>query len=596
MQNVTDEKYNWNLKDIFKNEKEFEDEKEELNKYIDEMKQFQGKLNNLEDIKNYYETKEKAYQIYEKVACFAALNYHKNMADANAIKMYKDVETIGANFGAATSFATPELSKNSDEKLEEFAKTEGMIEYARSLRKVIRAKKHILNQDVEKALASYSEVFGAIENIYEIFTTTEFEFEDVKDSDGNMLKMSHGLYFKYLNSMDRKLRKEAFESMYLPYKKNINTITELYIARVKDMVITAKIRNYKDAIDMATIHDDSNSDVYNCLVEQVNNNIYLNHDYLKIKSELLEKEVQDNDKKMHMYDVYRNTLVKDEENVDYEEAKKIVLDALSIMGDKYINKLKEAMDNRWIDVYEKENKRTGAYSMGVFGVHPYVLLNFVNSSRDISTIAHELGHSMHSYYADTTQNILNASYTIMVAEVASTVNEILLANYQIKNEQDSMKKAFLINEQLDMIRATLFRQTMLAEFEKVIHNKIKEGINLSSDDVNEIYYELVKKYFGDTTICDELIKYEWARIPHFYSNFYVYKYATGITSAIVIATKIMNHEEGFVEKYINMLSKGGAEDSLDLLKSVGVDLEKAETYDIAFEYFRKNIDELKKLI
>ena len=285
---------------------------------------------------------------------------------------------------------------------------------------------------------------------------------------------------------------------------------------------------------------------------------------------------------MHLYDVYRNPLVAGEENVNYEDAKKIVIDALSIMGENYVSKLKEAMDNRWIDVYEKENKRTGAYSMGVFGVHPYILLNFINSSRDISTLAHELGH--------------NSNYTIMVAEVASTVNEILLANYQIKNEKNDLKKAFLINEQLDMFRATLFRQTMFAEFEKIVHERIEAGESLTSDNLNEIYYDLVKKYFGDITINDEDIKYEWARIPHFYSNFYVYKYATGITSAIVIASKILQKEEGFVDKYIEMLSKGGSIDSLDLLKSVGVDLEKSETYDIAFEYFKENLEELKKLL
>lgn len=299
---------------------------------------------------------------------------------------------------------------------------------------------------------------------------------------------------------------------------------------------------------------------------------------------------------MHLYDVYRNPLVAGEENVNYEDAKKIVIDALSIMGENYVSKLKEAMDNRWIDVYEKENKRTGAYSMGVFGVHPYILLNFINSSRDISTLAHELGHSMHSYYADTTQDIFNSNYTIMIAEVASTVNEILLANYQIKNEKNDLKKAFLINEQLDMFRATLFRQTMFAEFEKIVHERIEAGESLTSDNLNEIYYDLVKKYFGDITINDEDIKYEWARIPHFYSNFYVYKYATGITSAIVIASKILQKEEGFIDKYIEMLSKGGSIDSLDLLKSVGVDLEKSETYDIAFEYFKENLEELKKLL
>jgi oligoendopeptidase F len=239
---------------------------------------------------------------------------------------------------------------------------------------------------------------------------------------------------------------------------------------------------------------------------------------------------------------------------------------------------------------------SGGYSMGIHTVHPYILLNYTNSLRDVSTVAHELGHTMHSYYASKSQNIINANYTIMVAEVASTVNEILLANYLIKNETDSKKKAALINDQLDTIRATLYRQAMFAEFEKVVHSKIEQGETLTSENLDSIYYELVKKYFGDAVIVDEEIKYEWARIPHFYRCFYVYKYATGITSAIVIASNILEGKEGYVEKYIEMLKKGGSIGSLDLLKEVDVDLEKEETYEKAFDYFRKNLEELKNLI
>jgi oligoendopeptidase F len=586
--------YNWNLKDIFENMNEFEKAKETLKEYIEKLKEFQGKLNNIENVKSYYKLKEEAYKLHAKIACFASLNYHQDMGNGEALKIYKDVESLGANFGASISFAVPELIENSDEKLEEFAKHSDLKPYERSIRKIIRAKKHVLSKEVENVLASYSEVFSATENAYDIFTTADFKFDDVKDKEGNSLKMSHGLYSKYLAGPDRTLRENAFKAMYAPYKNNINTITELYLARVKEVVITAKLRKYKDAIDMATDDDDSKSEVYDVLIDAVNSNLNLNQEHLKLKNELLKEEL--NGDKQHLYDTYRNSLIAEEENVSYEEAQKIVIDALSIMGKDYIDKLKEALNNRWIDVYEKENKRTGAYSMGVYGVHPYVLLNFVNSSRDISTIAHELGHSMHSYLADTTQNVFDSNYTIMVAEVASTVNEILLANYQIAHEENKDKKAYLICEQLDMIRATLFRQTMFAEFEKKVHNAVEQGKSLNADELNKIYFDLVKKYFGDSTVCDEEIQYEWARIPHFYTNFYVYKYATGITSAIVIASKIMKGEDGYVQKYLEMLSKGGSEDSLDLLKSVGVDLEKKETYDIAFDYFKKNLNDLKELV
>ena len=391
-------------------------------------------------------------------------------------------------------------------------------------------------------------------------------------------------------SKSESIRKQAFESMYSLYKKHINTITELYLARVKQRTISSKIRNYDSSLDAATNHDDSNVKVYETLLKELDKNLYLNHEYMSLKAKLLNKE------KVHMYDVYVNTLDVESKKIEYEDAKKLVLDGLAPMGEEYVNKLKYAFENNWLDVYTSDNKMSGAYSMGIHSVHPFVLLNYINSSRDVSTIAHELGHSMHSYYASKNQNVINANYTIMVAEVASTVNEILLANYLINKETDNKKKMALINEQLDMIRATLIRQSMFAEFEKEVHGKIENGESLTSDNLNDIYFELVKKYFGNACIIDEEIKYEWARIPHFYSCFYVYKYATGITSAIVIASKILSGEEGYVEKYINMLSQGGAKDSLSLLRMVDVDLEKEETYEKAFEYFKEKLETLKKLI
>ena len=590
---MANESFDWDLTSLFKSEDERLEAVKSFEKYIKEIKSFQGKLNNLENVKKYYDTKVEALKLHIKIYAYAMFKYHQNMVDSENSKLYKDAVSLGTKYSENASYAVPELIENSKEDLISWANNPKMKEYKRSLERIIKDKEHVLSKESEELLASYSEVFGAVENAYDVFTTADFVFSDVEDKDGKTLKMSHGLYSKYLAGKDRILRKNAFESMYKPYKQNINTITELYLARVKDVVTTARIRKYKNAIDMASQNDDSKEEVYYTLVEAVNENLNLNHEYLELKKTLLKDELDDNE--MHLYDVYRNSFEEKEEHIDYEDAKKTVLDALSIMGDNYVSKLKEAMDNRWIDVYEKENKHTGAYSMGVYGVHPFVLLNFVNSSRDVSTIAHELGHAMHSYFADNSQNILNSDYTIMVAEVASTVNEILLANYQIKNTENKAKKAFLINEQLDMIRATLYRQTMFAEFEQVVHEKIENHENLSSDDLNEIYYDLVKKYFGKSTVCDDYIKYEWARIPHFYSNFYVYKYATGITSAIVIAQNIMSKKPGYVEKYLEMLSKGGSEDSIDLLKSVGVDLTKKETYDVAFEYFKENLKLLEEL-
>lgn len=586
-----DSKYKWNLQEIFENQEELEKSINELYKLIEDIKKYKGTLSSgVNELYNCYKTLEKALELHEKIYGYAMLKYHQDMSSQESIKLYKRVENITTEFSEAESFISPEISKIDDSILEEYLKDERMKEYEKSIRDIMKEKKHILSEEVEEVLAKYSEIFSNCENTYDIFTNTEFEFPSIIDEEGFEHPMSTAMYSQYLMSKSESIRKQAFESMYSLYKKHINTITELYLARVKQRVISSKIRNYESSLDAATNHDDSNVKVYETLLKELDKNLYLNHEYMDLKAKLLGKE------KVHMYNVYVNTLDVENKKIEYEEAKETVLAGLAPMGKEYVDKLKHAFENNWLDVYTSDNKMSGAYSMGIHSVHPFVLLNYINSSRDVSTIAHELGHSMHSFYASKNQNAINANYTIMVAEVASTVNEILLANYLINKETDSKKKMALINEQLDMIRATLIRQSMFAEFEKEVHSKIENGESLTSDNLNEIYFDLVKKYFGNSCIIDEEIKYEWARIPHFYSCFYVYKYATGITSAIVIASKILAGEEGYVERYINMLSQGGAKDSLSLLRMVDVDLEKEETYREAFEYFRNNLEELKKLI
>ena len=587
-----DSKLEWNLKEIYNNEESFEEDVKKLQVKTNEILEFKGKLSQSSSmVLECYKKLAEALELEEKLYAYAMLMYHKDMSNVQSIKLYKHIEKIVTDFSEKISFISPELSKIDDNKLQEFLEENEELkkEFKKSIEDIIKEKKHILSEEIEEVLAKYSEVFSASENAYDIFTDTELDFPDIETKTGEKLKVTHGTFSKYLMDKDRSIRKQAFESMYSLYKRHQNTITELYLARVKQRTISAKLRNYESSLDSATSNDDSNVKVYETLLKEVNKNLDLNRRYIKLKKDLLKSD------EFHMYDVYVNTLDAEEKNIPYEEGKEIVLKALAPMGEAYINMLKTAFENNWLDVYETNNKRSGAYSMGIHTVHPFVLLNYHNSSRDASTIAHELGHAMHSYYASKSQNIINANYTIMVAEVASTVNEILLANYLIQNEKDKMKKAALINEQLDTIRATLYRQAMFAEFEKEVHSQVEKGESLTSENLSSIYYELVKKYFGDAVIADEDIKYEWARIPHFYTCFYVYKYATGIISAIVIANNILSGKEGYVEKYINMLSKGGSIGSLDLLKLVDVDLEQEETYENAFEYFRKNLEELKRL-
>lgn len=586
------DKYKWNLKDIFENESDLEKSKKQIYDLLKQIEQYKGKLNESSNkIYECYKIYEKILEIYEKFYSYCMLSYHQNMADSKNTEMYKVAEKVGTDISTATSFVVPEITKIDESVLKKFLEeNEQLNKYKRIIEEIIEDKKHILSEEVEKTLASFSEVFGVSESAYDVFTNTEFEFPKIIDESGKELELTQATYTKYMMSSDSAIRKQAFRAMYSLYKKHINTITEMYIARVKESVIISKLRKYNSSLEKAVKNDDATIKVYNALVEVVNEKMSINHEYMALKKQLLGKA------ELHMYDIYCNKLKADEKIIEYEDAKQVVLDALQPMGKEYISMLKTAFDNNWIDVYEEKNKMGGAYSLGVYGVHPYVLTNFTNQEEDISTIAHELGHAMHSYYSNRTQNVIDANYTIMVAEVASTVNEIILGQYLIKNENDKHRKAALINAELDKLRATLIRQTMFAEFEKIVHEKVEEDEQLTSEKLCEIYLELNKKYFGKDVVIDEEIKYEWARIPHFYSCFYVYKYATGISAAIAIAKKILSGEVGFVEKYINMLKQGCTKKSVDLLKMVDVDLESKKPYEDAFEFYKQNLDELNKLI
>ena len=586
-----EEKYIWDLTHIYNSKEDVYKSIEEAYNLLEQIKVYKGKLkDNSDNIYNVFSVYEKILCLIEKIYGYAMLEFHRDMSNLDAMKLYKKSENLLTESSEIVSFISPELSEMSEEGLNRLLQEERFNPYRVEIKDIIKQKKHILSKEIEEVLAKYASTFNTSENVFDILTNTEFEFPKAEDSKGNLLEMSEGLFGKYLKGNDEVLRKNAYNSIYSLYKKHVNSISELYLSRVKTRCITSKLRNYSSSLEAATEADDSNINVYNALVKEVNNNLYINHDYMKLKAKLLGKE------KIHSYDMSVNTLDVEDTNIEYEDAKKIVLDALKPMGEDYVEKLKFAFDNRWLDVYERKNKMTGGYNMGVYGVHPYILLNYVKSLRDVSTIAHELGHAMHSMYSSENQNVFNSGYTIMVAEVASTVNEILLANYLIDKETDPKKKAALITEQLDLIRATLIEQTKLAEFEENVHKRVEDGETLTADNLNEIFFELVKKYAGEALEPEEESKYVWARIPHFYRCFYVYKYATGIASAIVIANKILSGESGYVEKYKNMLSLGRTKDSIELLRMVDVDLENEETYRQAFKYYENSLNKLKELL
>lgn len=586
------EKYTWNLKDIFETEEDFENEIKKLNENLKNVSLYQGKLaKSSENIYKCYMSYEKALENYDKIYAYGMLKFHLDMADSDNIKLFKRCEGLGTEFEKATSFITPEITDIDSNLLVKYLNENNDLKrYERLVKEVIKNKEHILSKEEEKILANYSEIFSNSENTYDILTNTEFKFGNIKDEDGKEVEMTDSNYTNFLKSQNEDVRKQAFYLMYKKYKEFLNTIGELYLSRVKQDTITAKLRKYSSSLEKAVDNDDSNINVYNALIEAIHEEIGANHEFIKLKKKLLKKD------ELHIYDVYVNPIRAKDDKVSFEDAKEEVLEALSVLGEEYINKLKEAFENRWIDVYPDQNKRGGAYSMGVYGVHPFVLDNFTNNRRDISTVAHELGHSMHSFYSSREQNVFDSNYTIMIAEIASTTNEILLAKYQMSHEKDKTKKAEIIYELLEMIRATLFRQAMFAEFEKQVHEKIENGEVLSSEDLSNIYYKLNEEYFGKDCVIDEEIKYEWSRIPHFYTPFYVYKYATGISVAIIIASNILSGKEGYVEKYINMLKQGCTKKAVELLKMVDVDIENKDTYKGAIDFYRELTKELKELI
>ena len=591
MEKVPD-KYSWDLTHLFNDKEEFHEEMKNVKDKLKQIETYKGILcDSSENLYQCYQLYEKTLMQFEQIYAYGMLNYHLNMADQEGIKLFKEVENLSSEFSTATAYITPEITFTDENIINKYLKEDSRLEpYKRDIQNTLEKKKHILSKEEENLLANYSEIFYAPKNIYDILTNAEFKFGTLIDEKGKEVELTDATYSVYIRSKNQNVRKQAYDLTFKKYSEFINTITEMYLANVKQTVITAKLRKYQSSLDEATDNDEASIKVYDALMEGVHNGLEANHEYMALKKKLLQLE------DMYMYDIYVNPFTKSEDKTPFEEAKKIVKNALSILGKEYGNMLENAFENQWIDVYEKPNKRTGGYNLGIYGSHPFILMNYIGDEYDVRTIAHELGHSMHAYYSNKNQNILDADYTIMVAEVASTVNEILLIEYQLQHETDKKKKAEIIYELLELIRTTFYTQSMFAEFEKEVHEKMENGNMLASEDLNTIYYTLNQKYMGESVILGENSKYGWSRIPHFYRDFYVYKYATGISAAVCIATKILNKEEGYVEKYIHMLSQGCTKKSIDLLKMVDVDLEDIYTYEVIVQFYKNKIEELKSLL
>lgn len=586
-----EDKYKWDLTKIYKDEKEwqkdFDDVKEKILKVLEYKDSF---LSNGKKLYEYLKYDEEVSRKLEKIYYYAHLNYDADTLDEKYKVMTNKVSDLFTKYNELSSFVVPEILKLNEEKLNTFYKDEEKLEdYRFSIENIYRFKNHTLDEEKEKMLSNLSKCLSNPEETYEALTDSDFEYDYITDEKGNKVKFNESNYSLFIKSKDRSVRKKAFEMLHNKYKKYIRTITSTYKGEVENNVVLAKIRNYDSAISASLYSDNVPVDIYDNLIKVVNDNMNVLYDYYDLKKKILSLD------RLHMYDTYVEIINKIDKKYSFDEAKEIVIDALSVLGDKYVKNLKKAFDEKWIDIYHSKGKRSGAYSSGNFDVNPYVLLNFEGTLNDVSTLAHELGHSMHTYLSCKNNPYQYSSYEIFVAEVASTVNELLLANYMLKNSKNKDEKLAIINHILDLYKATLYRQTMFAEFEKETHKLREKGEVLTSDLLSNTYYNLVKKYFGPNVLCDDLIRYEWARIPHFYYNFYVYKYATGISAASYIVDGILNNKEGALENYINFLKTGGSMYPLDELKIAGVNLNSKSVILSAIKTFEKYLKEFKDI-
>lgn len=586
-----EDKYKWDLTKIYKDEKEwqkdFDDAKEEILKATSYKNSF---LINGKKLYEYLKYDEEVSRKLEKIYYYAHLNHDADTLDEKYKVMTNKVSDLFTKYNELSSFVVPEILKLDEKKLASFYEDEKKLEdYRFSIENIYRFKNHTLDEEKEKMLSNLSKCLSNPEETYEALTDSDFEYDYITDEKGNKIKFNESNYSLFIKSKDRSVRKKAFEMLHNKYKKYIRTITSTYKGEVETNVVLAKIRNYDSAISASLYSDNVSLDIYNNLIKVVNDNMDVLYKYYDLKKEILSLN------RLHMYDTYVEIINKVSKKYTFDEAKEIVMEALSVLGDKYIKNLKKAFDEKWIDIYHSKGKRSGAYSSGNFDVNPYVLLNFEGTLDDVSTLAHELGHSMHTYLSCKNNPYQYSSYEIFVAEVASTVNELLLANYMLKSSKNKEEKLAIINHILDLYKATLYRQTMFAEFEKETHKLREKGEVLTSDLLSNMYYDLVKKYFGPNVLCDDLIRYEWARIPHFYYNFYVYKYATGISAASYIVDGILNNREGALKNYINFLKTGGSMYPLDELKIAGVDLNSKSVVLSAIKTFERYLKEFKDI-
>ncbi len=581
-----EEKYKWNTSDVFPNDEEWEKAFRALGK--PEFSRFKGTLKDAESILAYFRAEEEYEIALMRVYLYAHMRHDEDVGNTKYNSCLSRVISLFTRLSSETAFATPELTALPEETLESLGKDPALKDYDYFFLRLVERKKHVLSEREERILAEAYEPMSLSNEVFEMIDNAELDLPEIEFG-GKKEQLSHGLYSVIVNGKDRAKREEAFKLYYSAYQKKLGTLAATYYGNVKRDIFNKNVRGFSSCLNMALFEEDVDESVYRNLIDSVDKATPLMHRYMALRKKILGVD------EMHMYDIYPSLVEDAELSLSYEDAYKVVLEGLSPLGKEYSGLLKRGRDERWIDVMENEGKKSGAYSIGIYGNHPFVLLNYQKTTHDVFTIAHEMGHSIHSYFSNREQPYAKCDYKIFVAEVASTVNEVLLLKHLLKTSKDKNLGKYLLNYFLDMIRTTLFRQTQFAEFEEQAHAMAERGEPLNKDNLTELYYGLNKKYYGEAVTHDSEIGFEWARIPHFYHSFYVYKYATGITAAVAIANKILTEGEPAVKRYFEFLSGGCKTDPVSLLKIAGADLTKKETFDSVFEEFRVTLDQFESL-
>lgn len=590
--NEIPEQFKWKLEDIYESNELWEKDFAEVRNLAIQLGEYKDKLClSADSLFKCMEANAGINRLFEKVYVYAQMRSHEDSANGYYQGLADRTASLAVEVSSASSFIVPEILSIPDDKLISFIKSnEKLAFYKKYIDVIVRTKPHVLSASEEQILAMSGEMANAPGNIFSMLNNADMKFPTIKDEKGHEVELTKGRYIQMLESTDRRVRKDAFDALYTTYKKQRNTLAALLNSQVKSNIFNAKVRKYSSTRESYLFPDNVPEAVYDNLIKAMHDNMHLMHRYMKLRKEVLGLD------ELHMYDIYTTMVKEAKMDITFEEAVETVKKGVASLGEKYSKDLEKGLTSGWIDVYENEGKSSGAYSWGCYDSHPYVLLNHSDTVNNMFTLAHEMGHALHSFYSDAKQPYIYAQYKIFVAEVASTLNEALLMQYMLKNTTDKTKKMYLLNYYMEQFRTTVYRQTMFAEFEKIIHGKAEAGESLTADVLCQVYHDLNVVYYGPDMVVDELLDMEWSRIPHFYTSFYVYKYATGFSAATAIAHKIATEGQSAIDKYLEFLQSGGSDYPIELLKIAGVDMTTPDPINNALKVFEDLLNQMEELV